>query len=90
MTGKVLVLPHARGSSSTSSVIAEMIRARTAPAAVVLRSRDPVIVLGAVVARELYGWVLPVVVVDADRYERLATSTFAEVLPEGVREIGPA
>src|SRR5690606_22998132 len=59
VTGKVLVLPHARGSSSTSSVIAEMIRARTAPAAVVLRSRDPVIVLGAVVARELYGWVLP-------------------------------
>lgn len=90
VTGKVLVLPHARGSSSTSSVIAEMIRARTAQAAVVLRSRDPVIVLGAVVARELYGWVLPVVVVDADRYERLATSTFAEVLPEGVREIGPA
>ncbi|HLU53783.1 MAG TPA: DUF126 domain-containing protein [Acidimicrobiia bacterium] len=87
VTGKVLVVPHTRGSSSTSSVIAEMIRVGTAPAAVVLRNRDPVVVLGAVVARELYGRVLPVVAVGEDLHERLAASAFAEVVPGGVREI---
>jgi predicted aconitase with swiveling domain len=88
VTAKVLVMAHSRGSSSTSSVIAEMVRAETAPAAVVLLDRDPVIVLGAVVARELYGRAMPVVVVDADRYERVAAFRFAEVLPGAVREVG--
>lgn len=60
--GRVLVMPSGRGSSSSSSVLAEAIRSGTAPAAIVLGEADPILALGAIVARELYGKVTPVVV----------------------------
>lgn len=63
VTGSVLVMPSGRGSSSSSSVLAEAIRAGTAPAAIVLGEADPILPLGAIVARELYGKVVPIVVV---------------------------
>lgn len=65
IAGRVLVMPGGRGSSSSSSVLAEAIRAGTGPAAIVLRESDPIVALGAIVARELYGTAVPVVVGDA-------------------------
>ena len=62
VTGRILVMPSGRGSSSSSSVLAESIRAGTAPAAIVLGEADPILALAAIVARELYGRVTPVVV----------------------------
>jgi predicted aconitase with swiveling domain len=62
VTGRVLVMPSGRGSSSSSSVLAEAIRAGTTPAAIVLLETDPILALGAIVARELYGSTIPVVV----------------------------
>jgi hypothetical protein len=59
---RILVMPSGRGSSSSSSVLAEAIRVGTAPAAIVLGEADPILALGAIVARELYGKVTPVVV----------------------------
>jgi uncharacterized protein len=73
ISGKVLVMPAGRGSSSSSSVLAEAIRAGTAPAAVVLREPDAILVLGALVARELYGTELPVVAAGSETYDGLAT-----------------
>jgi len=64
VTGTVLVMPGGRGSSSSSSVLAEAIRAGTAPAAIVLAEPDPIIALGAIVARELYGASIPIAVID--------------------------
>ena len=60
----VLVLPAGRGSSSSSSVLAEAIRAGTAPVAIVLSEPDPILALGAIVARELYGSVVPIVALE--------------------------
>lgn len=65
VTGTVLVLPAGRGSSSSSSVLAEAIRVGTAPSAIVLRGADPIVALGAIVARELYGVTVPVVICSA-------------------------
>lgn len=62
VTGRILVMPSGRGSSSSSSVLAECIRAGTSPAAIVLGGSDPILALGAIVARELYGRTIPVVV----------------------------
>jgi len=64
VAGRVLVMPSGRGSSSSSSVLAEAIRAGTAPAAIVLHEPDPIVALGAIVARELYGTSMPVVVAN--------------------------
>ena len=63
VAGRILVMPMGRGSSSSSSVLAEAIRAGTAPAAIVLAEPDPILALGAIVARELYGHALLVVVI---------------------------
>jgi hypothetical protein len=65
VAARVLVMPSGRGSSSSSSVLAESVRAGTAPAAIVLAEPDPILALGAIVARELYGLAIPVVVSDA-------------------------
>ena len=62
VVGRVLVMPSGRGSSSSSSVLAECVRAGTAPSAIVLLDADPILALGSIVAAELYGAELPVVV----------------------------
>jgi uncharacterized protein len=62
VTGRVLVMPSGRGSSSSSSVLAEAIRAGTGPAGIVLGEADPILALGAIVARELYDASIPIVV----------------------------
>jgi uncharacterized protein len=71
LSKRVLVMPSGRGSSSSSSVLAEAIRLGTAPAGILLREVDPIIVLGAVVARELYGVELPVVALDEEDHRSL-------------------
>ena len=55
ISGKILRMPHSRGSSSSPSVLAEALRLGTGPAAIVLDQPDPMVVLGALVARLLYG-----------------------------------
>lgn len=57
----VLYLPGTRGSSGTSAVLLECVRQGTAPAAVILASDSPILLVGVLVARELYGVHLPVV-----------------------------
>jgi 2-haloacid dehalogenase len=59
---RVLVMPSGRGSSSSSSVLAEAIRLGTAPAAILLAEPDEILMLGALVADYLYGQACPIVV----------------------------
>jgi predicted aconitase with swiveling domain len=79
ISGCVLVMPSGRGSSSASSVLAEAVRRGTAPAAIVLAIADPIIAVGAIVARKLYGKTCPVVVCDPVDFSRLADGRRAHV-----------
>lgn len=72
---RILVLPSGRGSSSSSSVLAEAIRNAVGPAGIVLGATDPIIVLGCLVAQELYGVRTPVVVLDPEAYRRCAAAS---------------
>ncbi|MHB1326572.1 MAG: aconitase X swivel domain-containing protein [Gemmatimonadales bacterium] len=72
IAGTVLVMPSGRGSSSSSSVLAELIRAGAGPAAIVLGERDPIIALGALVAEALYRKTVPIVVLAGNEYQDLA------------------
>ena len=65
--GRVLVMASGRGSSSSASVLAEAVRAGTAPAAIVLGEPDLILTIGAAVAEELYGVIVPIVVLSTDR-----------------------
>lgn len=55
ISGKILRMPYSRGSSSSPSVLAEALRLGTGPVAIILDRPDPMVVLGALVARLLYG-----------------------------------
>jgi uncharacterized protein len=79
LAGRVVLMPSGRGSSSSSTVLAEAIRAGTAPAATVLARTDEIVALGALVARELYGLRHPVVVLAADDYTSVASGDVLEV-----------
>ena len=63
--GKILVVPFTRGSSTTTQVLLEAIRAGTAPAAIVSSEADTFLALAAIVADEMYGRALPIAVVSA-------------------------
>jgi predicted aconitase with swiveling domain len=80
LSGRVLVMPGGRGSSSSSSVLAEAIRRGTAPTAILLREPDQIIAIGALVADELYGLRCPVVVLDAEDYDLIHNGDEVEAL----------
>jgi predicted aconitase with swiveling domain len=79
VSGKVLVMPRGRGSSSSSSTLAEAFANGTGPAAILLAEADPIVALGALVVHELYGSSPPVVVLDPAPYERIATGAHVSV-----------
>ena len=81
--GKVLVMPSGRGSSSSSSVLAETLRAGTGPVAILLAESDPIVALGSVVAGELYGDSIPVLVVDRFVYEGITAGQVFRIEPDG-------
>jgi predicted aconitase with swiveling domain len=68
VAGRMLVMPGGRGSSSSASVLAELVRVGAAPAAIVLAESDPILAIGAVVGRALYGKAVPVVRASAEGY----------------------
>jgi predicted aconitase with swiveling domain len=66
IAGRVLVMPAVRGSSSSSSVLAETVRAGCAPIAILLGEVDLILAVGAAVAEELYGLRVPVLLLGHD------------------------
>ncbi|HCA84854.1 MAG TPA: aconitase subunit 2 [Streptomyces sp.] len=71
MAGRVLAMTSGRGSSSSSSVLAEQLRAGTGPVTILMTEADAIVVLGAIVADELYGIRTPVVLLSADDFAAL-------------------
>jgi predicted aconitase with swiveling domain len=84
VTGRVLVMPSGRGSSSSSSVLAEAIRLGTAPQAILLGEPDDILVLGALVADYLYDRTCPIVVLPGGA---IATGDLVEVHGDRVRVV---
>lgn len=84
LTGRVLVMTSGRGSSSSSYVLAEQLRRGTGPAAIVLAEADAIIVLGVIVADELYGLSTPVVRVSMADLGVLTTGLAVRVVADAV------
>jgi len=85
VVGTVLFMPSSRGSSSSSSVLAEAIRQGTAPAAIVLGRVDTIVAVGALVAIELYDRGCPVVVMPPSDYARAALAPTLELDARGMQ-----
>jgi predicted aconitase with swiveling domain len=71
--GRVLCLPFARGSSTTTAVLLEAIRNGTAPAAILTTDADFFFALASVVADELYTQSIPLVALNAGDFAQLKT-----------------
>ena len=87
VVGTVLIMPGGRGSSSSSSSLAELIRGGVGPQAIVLTRSDSIVALGAIVAAELYGIRVPVVVVAAALLQGLRSGDQLEVLADEQRAL---
>lgn len=83
LSGKIVVMSVGRGSSSTSSVIAEAARLGTAPAALVMREADEILTTGAIVADELYGRTMPIVLVDEADYRVVTNAAHLVIAANG-------
>ena len=75
-------MPAARGSCSSSSVLAEAIRLGTAPAAILLLEPDEILTIGSLVAAELYGRAMPVVLLEGFVYHALRDGETLELRAE--------
>ena len=84
LTGRVVVMPSGRGSSSSASILAEAVRVGTAPAAIVLGEPDLILAIGSAVAEELYGVTVPVVVVSPAARATIADGAEVRVGSHGV------
>jgi uncharacterized protein len=85
LSGHIVIMTAARGSSSGSSVLGEAIRLGTAPKAFLVAERDAILVVGAMVASELYGIACPIVRVTAADLETLRTASALSVDATGDR-----
>ena len=83
LVGAFVVMVGARGSSSASSVLTEAVRLGTAPAAILMQRPDEILVTGALVATELYGRTVPIVLLDDAVYERALGARSARLSIEG-------
>lgn len=68
LTGAIVWMPHGRGSSSSSSVLAESLRLGTGPAGIILGEADQILVIGSLVARMLYDVTCPIWVADQSEW----------------------
>jgi len=80
---KILAIPFTRGSSTTTAVLLEAIRAKTAPAAILTTDTDFFFALASVVAEELYASPLPLVALSEEDFAQLKTDDVVQVTAEG-------
>lgn len=79
LTGRILAMREARGSSSSASALVEAARCGTAPAAIVLSRIDPILLMGAFIAKELYEVTIPVVILPLACWSALRTDALARI-----------
>ena len=84
LAGRVVVMRSGRGSSSSASVLAEAVRAGTAPAAILVAEPDLILAIGATVAEELDGRAVPVLVLSSAELSAITDGAEIRIGAEGV------
>jgi predicted aconitase with swiveling domain len=83
VTGRVFVYPQGKGSSTASAILLESIRLGTAPAAIINCATDPMAALGSIIADELYGRCVPIVVLGEEDFRSLCDGDRLSIAPDG-------
>ncbi len=82
--GKILAIPFTRGSSTTTAVLLEAVRAGTAPVAIITTGTDFFFALASVVADELYSSPVPLVALDEKDFAKLRTNDGIQITSDGM------
>jgi len=80
---RILAIPFTRGSSTTTAVLLEAIRAKTAPAAIITTDTDFFFALASVVADELYASPLPLIALAEGDFAQLRTGDDIQISDDG-------
>jgi len=89
LTGKVVVMAAARGSSGTPGALGESMRIGTGPDGIVLLEPDINITVGAMVVASLYDVHCPVVVLRQIDYDTINTGDHIAISLDGAVSITP-
>lgn len=81
--GTILVLPFTRGSSTTTAVLVDAVRAGNAPAAIVTTEPDSFFALASIVADEMYGKPVPLLVISPEAFAQLRSGSEAHIALDG-------
>ncbi len=84
--GRVLVLPSTCGSSTTTAVLLEAVKARTAPAAILTTASDSFLALASIVADEMYGQPIPIVTLSEPDFTTLRSGDHLKIHADGTVE----
>ena len=79
----MLCLPFTRGSSTTTAVLLEAIKAGTAPAAIITTGVDTFFALASIVADAMYGQPVPLIALSAADFAQLHTGDQLTVDEDG-------
>ncbi|HKB10992.1 MAG TPA: DUF126 domain-containing protein [Vicinamibacterales bacterium] len=82
--GRVLAVPFSKGSSTTTAVLLEAVRAGTAPAAILTTGVDSFFALASIVAGVMYGKSFPVIALEAGDFATLRTGEWLSISRDGV------
>jgi len=82
-SGRVLAVPFTRGSSTTTAVLLEAVRAGTAPAAILTTGVDSFFALASIVAKEMYAKPVPIVALTRDEFAMLRTGDHLNIDEDG-------
>jgi predicted aconitase with swiveling domain len=85
--GRILAVPFSRGSSTTSAVLLEAVRANTAPAAIITTRVDSFFALASIVADEMYSRPIPIVVISQPEFSRLSSGESLSLSEDGIIRI---
>ena len=81
--GRVLAVPFTRGSSTTSAVLLEAVRAGTAPAAILTTGVDSFFALASIVANEMYSKPIPIIALSPKGFATLRTGDHLTINEDG-------
>jgi len=83
-SGRILAVPFSKGSSTTTAVLLEAVRAGTAPAAILTTGTDAFFALASIVADVMYGKSFPVIALDPADFATLRSGEHLSIEASGV------
>ena len=81
--GSILAIPFTVGSSTTTAVLLESIRAGKSPAGILTKRTDSFLALASIVADEMYRKPIPIVALDAEDFINLRSGQVVHIFPDG-------